>query len=42
MAMNGGLARLRIVVVFDSDISQAWNSLNCSMRQKISAGCMVT
>ena len=41
MAMNGALPLLTSVVWFDSDISEISNSLNCSMRQKMSAGCEV-
>jgi hypothetical protein len=39
MAMNGASPVLTSVAWFESDISEIWNSLNCSMRQKISGGC---
>ena len=42
MAMNGALPVLTSVVWFDSDISEISNSLNCSIRQKISEGCKAT
>ncbi len=41
MAMKGALPSLTSVVWFDNDISAISNSWNCSMRQKMSAGCEV-